>query len=213
MTTSGVTRVPPTTAVLKNRGIPVKLHRLVTDEYGQVVRPTQRLYDAEDVPVIEEVWLQLTAAVIADIEETWGDLDGWQKALSTQAYKALTTTVALAFEWFTTGPDGLPVADSRRAGKAMIDGEIAGYSTAIGCAFMLAQGFPPEKVGEALRAGVVEVKKAMAELEKVDMAALMSPDRSDDDGDTPTNPPASIPGPVGTPPGSDSSSTPTSSGA
>ena len=56
----------------------------------------------------------------------------------------------------------------------MIDGEIAGYSTAIGCAFMLAQGFPPEKVGEALRAGVVEVKKAMAELEKVDMAALMS---------------------------------------
>lgn len=221
----------PGPQVLRNRGIPVKVHRLVLDGAGDPVRPYQREFDGtgENAELLtDEVWVQLTNAVLADFEDDeigWGSLDNWQAALVETPYKALVRTFALALGYHVPGmstPGGSPVPDLRRAGTLMLDGLTDDYATVIGAAFALANGVSPERVGELLRAGVrnaaelrplidAEVQK-MLEDEEASMAeARRLRDAVYGDG-TPTNQTSGTPSPNGSELGSEPAVPSTSSG-
>lgn len=160
----------PNAQVLKNRGVPVILHVLAgDDEPGGPARPYKRTFTSDDEsaePILCTRWVQFTNSVIADIEDTemgWGDQDGWQDALSKQPFLTLCKTLAISFEWWVpeqVNATGGPVPDQRRAGKAMLDGQIDTYATALGGAYSLSQGVTPEQAGEIMRAGI----KSAAEL-------------------------------------------------
>lgn len=195
--------------ILRNRGIPIQLHALTEREGGGYDRAF-----ADGEAQFDEVYLSFNNSVLADIEGFFGDLDGWQDALDTQPRRALTQTMAFALEHITIGPDGKSIPDTHRTGKAMIDGESAAYSTAIGAAYMIAEGIPPEKAGEVLAAGLKGIEEGKEEAGKLDVKALLMPDDEDQsaDHDTPTDPPESTTGPPSTQDGSKPGETSTSSG-
>lgn len=192
---------------LRNRGVPIQLHALSPEGPGWV-----RAYTDDADPVFAEVYLSFNNSVLADIEGYWGDLDGWEEALEQQPRKALTETMAFALEYITVAPDGTAKPDTRRAGKAMIDGESATYSTAIGAAFMIAEGIPAEKAGEVLRAGLQGIEEGREEAGKLDIKALLSADEDQPDDDTPTDLPESTTGPSSSESGPELDETSTSSG-
>lgn len=145
---------PTPAAVLRNRGVPIRLHRLERDAVSERWR---RVYTEAGEPEFDEHWVQMTNAVLADLVDPvngWGSLDSWQKALRADPHEALQHTLALCLDWWKAMPDGVEEPDSRRAGVAMVDAELESYSAAIGAAFMLANGVRPERVGEVLAAGI-----------------------------------------------------------
>lgn len=222
----------PNAAVLKHRGVPIRLHALVTDETGAPASPYARKFEGdgeESQPVYEERWVQFTNAALVDMENPavgWADLDGWEDALQKNPTTALVKTLAIVLGMWVpglAGPSGDPVPDLRRAGTMLVDGEADTYATVIGAAFMLAQGISPERAGEVLRAGVrnarevrplidSEVQKMLAEEQASVEAALRAAGVGD--AGTPTSPSESqdSPGVPGTPVGSEPAETSTSSG-
>lgn len=195
-----------TAAVLRNRGVPVRLH--VLDEHGE------RVF-VDDEPQYEEKFIAFTNDVLADVEAHYSDLDGWEDALNTQPRRALSTTFAFLLGWITVSPEtGLAVPDARRAGRAMIETETAAYSTAVGVAFMVAEGVPVEAAGEVLAAGLRDVEEGKTKMSQLDVKKLLSPDDEVSAAlpDTPTDQPDDTTGPPSTPGGSDTGSTPSSSG-
>ncbi|HMM95403.1 hypothetical protein [Phycicoccus sp.] len=171
-----------------------------------------RRIDESGIAVTEEVFVAFDNSVLADIETYWDDLDGWEDALEAQPHRALSETVAFALGYIVIeGDTGRARPDMRRAGKAMLDGENAAYSTAIGTAFMISQGIPPEKAGEVLRAGLKGIEEGQEEAGKIDLQKLLATG-SDDPRDTQTDPLVDTTGPLSTPDGSASDSTSTDSG-
>lgn len=194
-----------TAAVLRNRGVPVQLHVLGEDGARVFV---------DDEPQYEERFIQFSNDVIADVEAHYGDLDAWEDALNTQPRRALSATFAFLLGWVTISPEtGLAIPDIRRAGRAMIESETAAYSTAVGVVFMLAEGIPVEAAGEVLAAGLQEVEEGKTKMSALDIKKLLAPD--DDSAarhGTLTDLPDDTTGPPSTPDGSETDSTPTSSG-
>lgn len=139
--------------VLRNKGIPVELYELARDADGQLEQPLRRALSQADEPVVAEVWLQMTNLALADIEEQFGELGKWQEALQTRPFGTIVTTLALCLD--------MP---RRQAGLRMIDGRLEDYSSAVGGAFMLANGVEPEKVGEVLARGVRAASEARSKL-------------------------------------------------
>jgi len=138
--------------VLKNKGIPVKIHKVVKDEGGV----WQRITDPDTgEAVLLDVWMQITNDVLADIEERWGSLEQWQEILSKKPFSVVGATMALILGY--QGADGL---DYRRAGRAMVDGGISDYANAIGVAVQLANGADAVGAGEDLAAGKKAAEKA-----------------------------------------------------
>lgn len=220
----------PSVAVLKNRGVPITLHALVTDDAGVPVRPYVRRYDGESEeaePVLEHRFLQFTSAVLSDLESDdigFGSMDEWQEQLGTKPFVSLTRTVAIALEWWVPGKStdtGAPVPDLRRAGKAMLDGLTDDYSTIVGTAFALANGVQPERALDLLKAGVRNAKELRPlidqEIDKLlleeEAAIARARKQLAGEDDTPTSPPAAdTPGSSGSPDGSEAVATSTSSG-
>lgn len=130
-------------SVLKNKGIPVPVHALETGPDGNPALPYRRLVTQAGDPVEVEMWVRLTNLGLADLEEKWGGLQQWQEALASKPFSTLLDTLAIVWE-----------EPRRAAGLRMIDGGTDDYSTAIGAAFMLANGVPPERVGEVIARGV-----------------------------------------------------------
>lgn len=141
-------------AVLRNRGVPIRLHRLERDPATERWR---RVHAESGEPEFEDHHVQMTNAVLSDVVDPingWGSLDAWQKALRADPHDTLQHTLALCLDWWKVLPDGAEEPDARRAGVAMVDAELESYSAAIGAAFMLANGVRPERVGEVLAAGI-----------------------------------------------------------
>jgi hypothetical protein len=224
----------PTAAVLKSRGVPLRVHRLVTDEdTGAPAVPYARLMDgdAEDAsPLYEERWLQFTNSVLVDMESDdigWGSLDAWEDALQKQPTQALVRTLALALEVFVPGQAtaaGSPVPDLRRMGKMMLDGETDEYATVVGAAFAISQGISPEHAGAILKQGVKNAREVRplidAEVQKLlekEQAGIDQALRELSDADaaaTPTSPTGTpSPGTPGTPAGPEPVAASTSSGS
>lgn len=217
----GEQRVPPP-HVLKNRGVPVRVHALVVDDAGAPMVPYARRFegDGEDsAPVFEERFIQFHNAALVDMENVhvgWADLDAWEDALAKSPTSALVRTFAIVFgAWVPglAGPTGDPVPDLRRTGLMLIDGDADTYATAVGAAFMLAQGVSPTSAGEVLRAGVknakdvrplidAEVQKMLrAEQEQIEAALRAAGAESLDTPTSPSEKPDSlgVPGTTGGP--------------
>lgn len=141
--------------VLKNRGIPVSVHRLVVDENGDFKRPLERTLDSADEPVFDERYVRLTNLVLSDIEEHFGDLDQWQQKLAENPFRATVDTLALVWD-----------LDRRVTGQMMVDGTLDDYSTALGASFMMANGSSAEDVGKVLAQGIKAAKEVRAEMTK-----------------------------------------------
>jgi len=133
----------PSIKTLQNRGIPIKVHQvqMVTADDGRV--RWDRAYDANDNPILDDVFVRLTAASLADIEEKWGSIDGWQVALEAQPFLSLVETLALIWD-----------CGRVQAGAMMVDSGIDDYATATGAAFAQANGGSPDAVVRVLEAGV-----------------------------------------------------------
>jgi hypothetical protein len=202
----------PTAAVLKSRGVPLRVHRLVTDEdTGAPAVPYARLMDGD----------------VESDDIGWGSLDAWEDALQKQPTQALVRTLALALEVFVPGKAtaaGSPVPDLRRMGKMMLDGETDEYATVVGAAFAISQGISPEHAGAILKQGVKNAREVRplidAEVQKLlekEQAGIDQALRELSDADaaaTPTSPTGTpSPGTPGTPAGPEPVAASTSSGS
>lgn len=176
---SGIVTVPDL-AVLRNRGIPVKVH--VLDDDGN------RTFDSTGEAITTEAFVRFTNNVLADLTEKdqYGSLDGWEAAIEDNAPLAIPNTLAVC--WDVT---------RRRAGDLMLDNVLDDYATAIGGAFAMANGVPPDSVVKVLVAGLAAATtrtKMIAEGMDKELAAM---DKSTSlPSETPAEsvvPPATIP--------------------
>jgi hypothetical protein len=192
--------------LLKNRGVPVRVHNLAPDGAGGFIR--QFGPDGEPVEAVQ-VSLLMTNDVLSDLEDDllgWGSLDAWQKAMQSKPFQTLGKTLALILGWFDAA--GRP--DYRRAGKAMLDGEVSAYSVAMSSAFALANGADPTKASEQLLKQLAQVER-----QRVEQAAAIDAqlDAVDLEPATPTPPVlADTPGSSGVETGASSAALLTSSG-
>jgi hypothetical protein len=187
-----------TPQTLKNRGVPVQVHELTPPLSAGA--PWTRTFDANDEPVLTQLWLQLTNSILADVEDDllgWGSLDEWQKAMQAKPFQTIARTLALAFGWVDAA--GRP--DYRRAGLATIDGEAMGYSVAISSAFAIANGADPTKTSEQLLKQLARAAATRAEQE-ARMDEALAADEPVLDTPTPL-PSGDTPGSSGSKPGAD----------
>lgn len=141
----------PSAAVLKNKGIPAKVHKVTA---SPDLTRWERVYDPDSAePVLEMVYIQFTNLALSDIEERFGSMDDWEAALGSTPYKALVDTLSIVWE-----------VDRRQAGKMMLDDGVDDYSSAIGAAFMLSQGSEVDAVVRVLESGVKAAKDLRARL-------------------------------------------------
>lgn len=200
---------PVSAAVLRNKGIPIPLYELARDGLGQLESPARRATNQADEPIIGEAWVQMTNLALADVEERFGTLQAWQEQLSKAPFNTLVTTIAICLD-----------ADRRQVGLRMVDGRLEDYSSAVGGAFMLANGVEPEKVGEVLARGVRAATEAhrRAMSERIDrmLADQEAEGRRAELAAVPdaqvTPIPTATPGPSGSEPGAGSAAPSTSSG-
>lgn len=138
-----------TSAILRNKGVPIKLH--VLDDDGQ------RVYN-NGKPVFEETNFRLTNWHIAEIEDRIGGRDAFQQKLEESNRKLVVDLLALALDRFP--PD---------IGMAMIDGDFPIYEAAIAAGLAINQGLPLDVVGNFLAAGnaaATEMRKQLDALAK-----------------------------------------------
>jgi len=138
----------PSVQVLKNRGIPVLVHQVEPDANG--VR-YNRVYTSDDLnaePVLETMFIKFTNLSLSDVEEQWGDLDEWEKALDDKPFLTMVKTLAIMWECTT-----------QESGKRMIDDAIDDYATAVGAAILMANGIEGDAVVRVLKTGVSSAKR------------------------------------------------------
>jgi hypothetical protein len=122
--------------------------------------------------MVEERFVRLGNLEIADIEDRFGGLDEWQEALRKKPFATIIETLAICWgesEPFAGLPSGDPAHPStnlmRKAiGTVLLDARMDDYATAIGGAFMLANGVEPDAVGKALKQGVAATRKSQEKL-------------------------------------------------
>jgi hypothetical protein len=131
----------PTVAVLRNKGVPVRVHETQPAPTGS--GRWERVLSAdpdEPTPVWTQVHVRFTALDLAEIEEKFGSIQAWNEALNgDKSHSSVIDTLALLW--------GYP---RERAGVAMIDGDLDGYAAAIGAAFLLANGGEADAVVRVL---------------------------------------------------------------
>lgn len=216
------------------------VHKVEADDDG--VR-YQRTYNGETDPVLETMFVRFTALSLSDIEEKYegtigemrdddgkpvlddkGDpqmmdldaMDAWQRDIEKNPNKAIVDTLALMWD-----------VPRRCAGMMMVDDCIDDYSTAVGAAFLMANGVEGDAVVRAIKQGVsssntlrTQLSKAglkaivEAEKEQAEMEAKLAEAEAQEnvDPDTQTNPSPSLSGPPDTEHGSNSVVQLTSSG-
>lgn len=155
----------PSHTVLKNRGVPVRVHRVEADASG--VR-WDRVYDAADAPVMDVTWVKFTNLSLADVETKWGDFEGWEKALDDRPYNTLVDTFAIMWE-----------VPRQQAGKMLIDDAADDYATAIGAAFMMANGIEGDAVVRVIARGVRSSRELRSRLQDEGLKAVMEAEAED----------------------------------
>ena len=176
--------LPPNTDVLMNRGVQLRVHKL--DERGE------RIFDAENQPELELVWMHINNKVLATIEAPppmgWGSLDGWEDALDKQPFRTVVATFAICRNLFVPDPGGLPTPDVERAASMLQDRRVQEYSIVLMNALMLAQGVSTEGFREAVEVSLKALKEGQERLNVRMLQKLRENDSAEDDA-TPTSPP------------------------
>lgn len=186
----------PSHSVLKNRGVPVLVHQVEPTDDGL---HWDRVFNEADEPVKVTTWVRFTNLSLAEVESTWGDFEGWQKALDERPYNTLLDTFAFIWE--------VPRA---QAGKMMLDDAADDYSTAVGAAFMMSQGIEGDAVVRVIGRGVSAAKTLRERLEREGLAAVMEAEAEEDlaeakrlaerrSEDAPATPTPPSPSPLGLP--------------
>jgi hypothetical protein len=180
---SDTVRVPGH-AALRNRGVPVSVHRLATDEAGDLVRPYVRIMDGdgEDAGfVYDEMWIKLTNASLADLIEDdgvgWSSAEEWEKALNTHPFRTIARSIAIITGMWVdgvSGPTDGPVPDVRRAALTLRDDDMDAYATALGAAYAMANGIETDAAGKLIRAGVRTGAKMKEAVAKAGWESLLS---------------------------------------
>lgn len=140
--------------VLKNKGIPVKAY--VIEQDPRTGAWNRKETGDEDHPwAIADFWVRMDNNVLADLEDEFGSLDGFEEAMQKRTSVGIRAAFCsiLGFELNREGK----VA----AGLKIIEGEQANYATALGAAMSLANGVDPMQAAEMLEVGFAAVKKAM----------------------------------------------------
>lgn len=102
------------------------------------------LHDASGNEV--QVAIAFDNNVLADIEEQYGSIAGWQTAINTKPFQTVRDTLAIV----------LAEDDKRSVGARMIQGKMQAYVGAIGVSLALANGADPTEavaVMDAIAAG------------------------------------------------------------
>lgn len=154
-------------AVLRNKGVCIEINQTEQVEgVWEVVR------SGDGDPVLTKAWVRMDGNILADLEETWGNLTAYQQATKETPYQAVRRTLSMVFGWddlhAPNDPSGRLCSGCRRAGLSMREGGLTEYTTAVGAALALANGLDPTKVVAMLAMGV----KATKEQEDLRNAAL-----------------------------------------
>jgi hypothetical protein len=163
--------------ILKNKGIPVKIARLVVE--GDTARRVED--DETGEPEVRTTWIRFTANEVAEIEEKYGSVDAYQTVMADKPVGTLRFTLSAVWH--------MPL---EHVGLAMLSEQFQEYLLSSQIAWSVAMGLDPTQATKTLEAGRLamkdDVEKMDAELEK-ELAALI--------------PASTSPGTNGTGPGSD----------
>ena len=234
----------PSLQTLTNLGVPILVHKVSPAADGLKWNREYQGEGDDRVPVRETQYVRFTALALAEIETRYGGregvlldsdqdpvldkdgnkvmtklsaTEGWEQELETNPNSAIIDTLAIVWE--------VPRA---QAGKMIIDQHVDDYSTAIGAAFLMAQGIEGDAVVRVIKTGVkssVELRESLSEagLRAVEAAEVEAEERNkkikdalaadeSDAPDTQTNPSPSNPGKPDSTDGSNSAAALTSSG-
>lgn len=173
----------PSVQVLKNRGIPVLVHQVEPDPNGVRYNRVYTSTDLDAEPVLETLFVKFTNLSLSDVEEQWGDLDEWEKAIDDKPFLTMVKTLAIMWECTT-----------QESGKRMIDDAIDDYSTAVGAAILMANGIEGDAVVRVLKTGVSSAKRLRQRLAEdgAKMVAELEAQEAEENAEsapvTPTNP-------------------------
>jgi len=129
-----MTEMDFTPDVLRNKGIPVALAKVVKgeDDWKPVYLPGG---EAET----EVFHVKFTHNFIADIEDEWDGLDEWQVAMETKPVSTLRKTMSIVL-----------MEPIHKVGARLLEGRLPEYNNAIGVAWALANGVDPTIASQLL---------------------------------------------------------------
>jgi len=147
--TTALPSARPSAAVLRNKGVPVRVHATQIAPGGDLDTGPhwERVLLGEEenpVPQFETLHVRFTTLDLAEIEEKWGGITEWNEALNgSKSNAAIIDTFAILWR--------MP---RERAGTAMLDGALDDYAAALGGAFLLANGGEVDAVVRVLESRV-----------------------------------------------------------
>lgn len=143
--------------VLRNKGVPVEVFALDTDDSG---RPIVRLDGGEEgAPVVEKAWVRLDSNAICDLEDEFGSLDGFEKAMSGTSIDGVMIQQPKTFRAVRSGLAAALGIDAKRAGVMMDGGRLAEYANALSMSMALANGVDPTKVAQLWERGIRAIEE------------------------------------------------------
>ena len=117
-----------TALILKNKGVPCEFAAVELDETGKL----RRIFTDEGTFKRVTLHVRFNHNAIADIEDFYGSLDSWQKAMEEKPTSTLRRTLSIVLGY-----------DLNQTGEMMIEGESNTYSVAIGTAWAISNGVDP----------------------------------------------------------------------
>jgi hypothetical protein len=139
-----------TPIVLKNKGVPAEFAKTKKNDDGT----WSRVFGADGEPETHVLHIRVTNNTVAEMEETWGSLDGWQDAMDKQPILTLRKTLSLALR-----------RDPYEIGESMLEGQQVTYQNCVAVAWAIANGVDPTAASLALRqsAGLAEEQRRVVE--------------------------------------------------
>lgn len=132
-----------TADVLSNRGVPVQVHKVSEHD--------RRALDDGGGYEFTVLNVRFSAYALACIEDTYGGMEDYQKAMEAKPNRTLVDTLALI--WGVTAPI---------VGEMMQDGAQNDYATAVATSLMLANGMEAEDALKVLQSGVRQATERQA---------------------------------------------------
>lgn len=181
--------------VLKNKGIPVKAYVIEQDPSTGAWFRQDKGTEEEPEFTVADFWIRFDNNAIADLEDEFGSLDGFEKAMEERPNIGIRAAFAAILGFDLNGREG-----KRAAGLKVIEGEQGNYATALGVALGIANGVDPTDAARMLESGLVAVKEMMVKRDQTIRDALAAQEKAKADAASENG----SPGKTGPEPGSES---------